>query len=241
MIDFCFLLYLSYQFQKKINLNRIQSLFNDYIEVFVGKAIIIPSNITTINSFQYHYHCFQKVIFQKKSNLKIINEHAFDHCHFNTIVIPSSVETISSKVFDSCYSLEKVDFEPHSKLMIIGSYAFHQTIITSIVIPSSVIQIFEGAFCECTRLTKIEFEDNPQLQIIGASAFRSTAFKSIEIPDNVVFIDISAFELCRDLKTISFKNSNLQKICESTFACSGIETLTIPRNVCCLEPLILMM
>lgn len=169
------------------------------------------------------------------SNLKIINEHAFDHCHFNTIVIPSSVETISSKVFDSCYSLEKVEFEPHSKLKIINSYAFHQTIITSIVIPSSVIQIFEGALCECTRLTKIEFEDNPQLQIIGASAFRSTAFKSIEIPDNVVFIDISAFELCRDLKTISFKNSNLQKICESTFACSGIETLTIPKNVCCLE------
>lgn len=238
MIDFCFLLYLSYQFQKKINsdhLNRIQSLFNDYIEVFVGKAIIIPSNITTIYSFQYHYHCFQKVIFQKKSNLKIIGEHAFDHCHFNTIVIPSSVETISSKVFDSCYSLEKVEFEPHSKLMIIDSYAFHQTIIASIVIPSSVIQIFEGAFCECTGLKKIEFEENSQLQIIGASAFRSTAIKSIEIPDNVVFIDINAFEFCRVLKTISFKNSNLQKICESTFAYSGIETLTIPRNVCCLE------
>ncbi|MGM9663343.1 MAG: leucine-rich repeat domain-containing protein [Eubacteriales bacterium] len=103
------------------------------------------------------------------------------------VVIPSSVKTISQKVFTNFVSLEKVTIaegletiEPHafwkctklsditlpSTLKSIGAYAFANcTSLTSIVIPASVTEIEPLAFSGCTGLKSVTLPASFQSQV----------------------------------------------------------------------------
>ena len=104
----------------------------------------------------------------------------------NSVVIPSSVETISAEAL----------------------YNFHAT---EIIIPDSVTSIESSAF-GWSRIQKIDIPDS--VKIIYGHAFRgATSLKDLVIPDSVESIANGALGYCTNLKTLTIgENTNFGAI-----------------------------
>lgn len=99
-----------------------------FYQSFIKKKIAIPRNVLVIGK-----ECFlscsniQKVEFEGNSNLRNIDDNAFNNCLFEKISIPLNVARIGGSAFSYCNNLEKVEFEKNSKLRIIEKLTFTQT------------------------------------------------------------------------------------------------------------------
>lgn len=74
---------------------------------------------------------------------------AFVFKSIETVLIPSSIESIPPNAFQFCSKLKKVEFPSDSKLRIICNLAFSQSTIESISFPASLttIELFAFQFC----------------------------------------------------------------------------------------------
>ena len=102
-----------------------------------------------------------------------------------SVELPSSLEVIGRRAFDSCASL------------------------TDVSIPASVTSINYQGFYNCTSLQSVTFEDNSNLQTIGEYAFQNSSITSITIPEMVASIDNAAFQSCTNLATVVIKSENI--------------------------------
>ena len=66
---------------------------------------------------------------------------------------------------------------------------------------------------------------------IGDYAFRCTKLSAVTIPASVTSIGIQAFYYIEELSAVEFNGKELKEIQRSTFAGSGIESITIPEGV----------
>ena len=111
--------------------------------------IKIPSNVESIgeNAFADCTWLYE-IIFDEKSNLKIIEDGAFSGCcNLESIHIPYSVNVIGKNAFANNKSLERVCLDAYSQLNFIGNDAFNGCCnLESICIPCSVNVIGENAF-----------------------------------------------------------------------------------------------
>ena len=124
----------------------------------------------------------------------------------SAVTIPSSVTTISNRVFCNCSGLNSVII-PNS-VTSIGEYAFQNCRgLTSITIPSSVTSIGMEAFSFCSGLT------------------------SVTISEGVTSIGDFVFSGCSGLTSVTIPSS-VTSICENAFSgCSGLTSVTIPSSV----------
>ncbi len=127
------------------------------------------------------------------------------------LVIPSGIEKINSRAFDTCAS------------------------IVTVTIPSSVKSIGLLAFAICKNIESVIFEDNSQLTTIDERAFiNCDKLNSIIIPDSVTTINNRAFIACDNLTSVvipagvlsidytAFSNSpNLTIYCKATSKPTG--------------------
>jgi hypothetical protein len=109
------------------------------------------------------------VTFEKGCHLSRLEDSTFLGCSsLSSICIPSSVDIIGQKCFDSCASLSRVTFEDDSKLSRIERDAFRDCFsLTSICLPATVQSVASGAFpCE-TRPEIAVQPANPFLKRLG--------------------------------------------------------------------------
>ena len=97
---------------KNTNHNTIyyRNIYNRQLSVkkYNGKEsvdVVIPSSVTSINSYAF-YKCYGLQSINIPSSVKIINDYAFYECYgLKSVVIPSSVKSFFVALFFNCYGL----------------------------------------------------------------------------------------------------------------------------------------
>lgn len=183
--------------------------------------------------------------------VKYIAADALKYTNIQSIVIPSSVESIGDFAFEGCDELTTVTF--NEGLKYIGTAAFYMSGITTLNLPDSLETIDQGAFMHCYSLTDVTFGQNLRsisiaafdtcseltsvtfgnsLERIEEYAFRDcTKLKDMTIPDSVKYIGIRAFENCTSLTGALVLGSNIVEIGEFAFSnCTGYTSLISSMN-----------
>ena len=177
------------------------------------------------------------------SNVKIIGDGAFAHCHNLTEVsIPNSVTTIMAGAF-SCRQLKgfKGRFASADGCCLIVNGVLNTFAkgcdITSYTIPSNVTTIGDGAFAHCHNLTEVSIPDS--VTAIGLRAFTGCEqlkgfkgrFASADGCCLIVNGVLNAFAKGCDITNYTIP-SNVTAIGESTFrSCTSLTNVTIPDSV----------
>ena len=151
-----------------------------------------PSKVTVIPSNCF-YDC-PKLKFEIPNTITRIEHRAFGSCTSLTtdLVIPSSVEYISSYAFEHCYSINIVTFP--STLTEIAEYVFNYcTELRTVNGISNWTKIPEGMFQCCTSLN---FEIPAQVDTIGNYAFNHCESLNVALPKQLKYLGESAFRNC---------------------------------------------
>ena len=113
----------------------------------------IPSNVTIIHrsAFASNKH-IETVDLTNLTNLKIIDEYAFQKSSIKNVVIPKSVTSIGEMAFAYCVNLQTVEFEEGSQCKSLGSHLFYYGSIVRFIVPEKVTSLPAFMFRECKTL-----------------------------------------------------------------------------------------
>lgn len=152
--------------------------------------------------------------------------HPEDWKKYNTIMIPSNVQSISNDAFNSDFTDDsvtlKLTFEKNSACKEIGRRAFKNDVSlvnldfknTSEITWNSDYDSYNNTFYNCKRIIKIYFS-NEQYYIPG---FEGSNFSKIYIyGDNLHEISSEAFKNCSNLESVSISCHCIGKIGSSAF------------------------
>lgn len=147
------------------------------------------------------------------------------------VVLPPTLEIISTRAFEECYNLKKINFP--SNLKVIGDWAFHKTALQNIQFPSSLFYIGEYSFGN-TNIEKISIPGN--LVSIGHYAFRNCKkLREVYFSDGTKLIGKAAFSDCVNLKKVILPSS-LEIIKKEAFCnCESLKEVDIPKSVVKIE------
>ena len=135
------------------------------------------------------------------NSVESISSFAFEGCSMVSLSIPSSVTSIGDGAFNNCTELLNVTIP--SSVSNIGNYTFGNcTSLMSVTIPSTVKTIDWFAFENCTGLLNLTIPEG--VESIGWNAFSNcTSLSELNIYANLTSIGSGAFSDCRKLKKLS--------------------------------------
>ena len=155
--------------------------------------------------------------------------------YITKITIPSSVERINARSFQSCQNLTEAVFEAESSLTTLGDNVFSNcTKLESITLPASVKSMGNNIFQSCTALAEVIFNPGSTLTTLGNYVFYGcTSLHSITIPASVTSFGTNLFNACTGLSSVAFEEGIvLEVLSESTFAgCTSLGSIAIPASV----------
>ena len=142
-------------------------------------------------------------------SVEFISSSAFSQCEsIDSITISEGVKTICEAVFNGCKTIKYITI-PNSVESISGHALFSGcTNLKSVKFPlkSKTITSSASIFENCTNLTNVEIPS--YMNTIGNSAFAGCInLEKITIPGNVIKIEDYAFSRCNSLKEIYIENS----------------------------------
>ena len=195
-----------------------------------------------MNSDEAYYNTIglNKVVFDKESNLKIINEGAFANCYYlESITLPESVKVIGEQAFYECIRLNSISLP--KKIEELNYCCFGETSISSISLPKTV-KVADTMFAyylksldnnpdylpnyykyvQLPSSRTITFEEG--VEFLPRGVFRRSQYVDIKIPDTIKTIGQSAFENAKSLNSITIPKS-LERIEQDAFWGSGIESV----------------
>lgn len=125
--------------------------------------------------------------------------------HFEEIILPNSVTSISGSAFIFNTKIKKVSIGENT--LNLGDYAFQGCTELSVVIFNNKLQrIGKNAFSHCSSIESLSLPHS--LIEFGHSTFGScSSLKEISIPESVTIIKDQAFNYCRSLKSITLPPS----------------------------------
>lgn len=220
----------------KVVLGKSKKKSDDYdVLVFARRdieAFTVPSFIKRIDRCAFQ-SCtkLKNVHFSDDSQLKSIENNAFESVSIKSISIPHHVTYIGECAFVSTAELRSVDIPIDSELQIIDHHAFSESSIERIFIPPLVERIGYGSF-SCDRLRKVDMLPNSNLRVIDNYAFMSTSIETFNLPCHVTHIGSAAFSSTYNLKKFEItQNSELKIIGENAFSCSSLPSIFIPSHL----------
>lgn len=159
-----------------------------------GPALSSDGNYMVMNGIIYSYKgtATDVMIPSEIDGVTItkIADEAFKNTNVKNVVIPSSVTTIGSWVFQDCGSLKSVVL-PNS-ITSMGYAVFMHSSIEDVNIPTGIREIMSDSFRDCSKLANITIPDN--IESIGSNAFRGCiALKRVTIPETISEIGDYAF------------------------------------------------
>jgi hypothetical protein len=205
------------------------------------RTIVIPAHIEVIGK---NACCSpETAIFASGSRLREIGEEAFSQAiYLSSITVPSSVEIIGDRCFESCGQLEIVTFEDISNLNIIGERSFASTRIKSFTIPASVNEIGGSAFADCP-LDEIDIAPGNQRFVVSENTLLTSNWteivryfgreRKICVPSQVEILQSTCFESLGSLTELTFESgSKLRKIGPSSlYRCDSLRCIVVPASV----------
>lgn len=168
-------------------------------------SIHIPASVEVIGGSAFYYSYLSSITFGENSKLKEIGPDAFMSTKITEFIMPDSVESAGSGMFQRCQNLTKLHI-------------------------SSSLEIIPGEFTGyyntgCPKLKIIELPEN--LKEIGYYALANTAIESIVIPKNVTTIGHAAFYGNSQLKEVTL-NSYANNLYSTFDRCGAIQTIIVP-------------
>ncbi|MDD4820080.1 MAG: leucine-rich repeat protein, partial [Flavobacteriales bacterium] len=165
------------------------------------KNVTIPSTVETIESLAFFYCSSLSGDLVIPASTKTIEEQAFMKCGYNTLTLPSGLETIGDAAFTLCNFTG--DLVIPASVTYIGSNAFRMSGFTgSLTIFDGLKNINEATFDSCNFSGTLTLPSN--LETIGVAAFYNCKFTgNLSIPASVTEIKQYAFKICDSLTGIS--------------------------------------
>ena len=159
-----------------------------------------------------------------------------------SVVIPSTVTTIGTQVFDGCTQLKEITVMPGNQYFCAEKDVLFNLLQSELIfcaktktgkytVPSDVEKIREFAFNGCEGLTEVVLPDG--LKEIGEFAFTGcTAMESINIPASLTSLGNYAFRGASSLTSTINIPVSLSSISNNTFReCSQITKVIIPEGI----------
>ena len=166
--------------------------------------------------------------------LKTIGEYAFRGTTIRKMHIPSTVETIKQRAFEST-PLTYLTFANNSQINTIENYAFNNcTTLQSVDFGnnSQLTTLGERAFASCTSLKSVNFGSNSVLTTIGRGAFAwCYALPNIQLPNTVTDVSYGVFQSCTSLKSIVFSDAMTIIMDHVCYGCSALEQVHLPATL----------
>ena len=149
------------------------------------------------------------------------------------VVVPATVETIPSGLFQNHSSLMSVRFENGHQDLAIPDNCFSGCYnLREVQLSTNVVSIGKGAFDKCAALSIFTINEESTLQSIGDQAFRGTGLLEFELPDTVRTIGDEAFSGCTVLALFRIsESSQLESLGDFALSTTSIREISIPRNV----------
>lgn len=215
------------------------------------EQVEVPEGVTAFGAHAFS-GCSSLREINFPESLTSVGEFAFNMCEsLPAAKIPSDMTELGSGVFMGCASLTEIEIP--SGITKIGDWAFRScTNLTGIEIPEGVTEIGEAVFAECDSLTRVDLPDGitsipdstfyscdkltevgfpGALTEIGDRAFSECgSLTALHIPEGVTKLGKNAFYHALNLKEIKLPDT-LTSIGNKAFVCTGLESLTIPKNV----------
>jgi len=227
--------------------------------------ITIPSSVTSLSAASFYGCEALQAINVDANNQHYMSDNGilFDKAQTNLMfyptkhsaseyIIPTTVTTISSRVFSGNTSLTKVEI-PYGVTTISQNLFSYCTNLEEVIVPDSVTNIEAWAFEGCEKLKKVNipygmtkiqsctFKDCNSLESITIpdtvteistyAFYRCVTLKNIEIPSSVKKIWMDAFYGCINVKSITL-NEGIEEIGDSCFKyCEKLESITIPATL----------
>lgn len=218
------------------------------------ESVTIPKNCEIITSYAFYASNIKKVIFEKGSKLKKIEEYAFyTKKVIPSVTIPKSVVTIEEGAFNA--GATKINFEKGSKFKyasnpkkgsywwvnewwsLDGQYAFKVLAEPSGKNPGRASLVNYDISENITALkipNTVTSAVNKKYSVysIGEDCFSNNEFfYSVTIPKSCVYIESNAFGSSYIEKVVFEKGSNLKQIGELAFSDTELTSITIPKSV----------
>lgn len=229
--------------------------FSDGID-YVGTAAF--HNCESLSSFQYDKNLtyigessfYSTAIehFEFNDAITIIRDSAFARCEFlESVIFPSSLETIESFAFGECESLKSIDLP--NKVTFIGRRAFQDCYSLSgeLTIPESLTKLgseaFRGTAFTVLNYNAISIDSTQALHFIpfttvnfGSKVTRipssllngCSEIEYITLPETVKSIGDGAFSNCKKLKSITLPDSLVTIGVGAFYCCESLESIELP-------------
>ena len=183
-------------------------------------------NLTEIDESAF-FSCFSLESFKLYANITL-GQKVFKGCSgLTNVEFEEGFESLPSYTFQNCSSLTSITL-PQS-LKSIGNYCFNGTKLTEVTIPCNVEELGWNIFDGLKTLVSAKVE--APIVELGDSLFEScTNLENVELAEGIEFIAYNCFYECKALKEIKLPES-LVSIGSSAFQGSGLETITLPKNV----------
>jgi uncharacterized repeat protein (TIGR02543 family) len=209
-------------------------------------SITFTDSLTTIpeNCFE---NCSSLASMVVPNTVTSIGRRGFKGCSsLSNISLSNSLESIDDWAFSGCSSLTSITFP--SSLTSINGAVFEYSGLTSVYIPATLTSIggsFEGrrnAFSNCPYIESIvvdsenptyDSRDNCNAIIRTSNNYLVSGCKNTKnIPSSVKYFGEECFEGCTTLTSVPWSSNAVLTISARAFyGCTGLITITIPRNV----------
>jgi len=180
------------------------SIFKNGTYTSILTKIYTGNTVTAIGNSAFQT-CTSLSVVVLSTYVQTIGVSAFQYTNLKHFVFTTTVSSMGSQMFQSCYSMLIVSFS--STINAIGNYAFYFcTSLPSVTIPAAVTTIGNYAFYQCPALKTVVIPN--LVTTIGTNAFYNcVSLSSINIPSSVTTIGDSAFSSCTALQIIILPNS----------------------------------
>ena len=173
--------------------------FNSYIT-----KVVVLDKVTWIGDYAFWNLPNLKEV-ELASSVEVIGNYAFSGSGLETIVIPDTVTSLYSHIFDGCSKLKNV------------------------TLPQGA-NVGDGMFANCGSITDLDIFDG--IKSFGAGAFSGcSGLVDVTIPNSVTSVGSSCFSGCGNLKRLVFSD-NIKTVPNSVCrGCGNLEEVVIGSGV----------
>ena len=138
----------------------------------------------------------------------------------------TSLLSVSSEAFRSCYRLRRVTLPPSVER--VASYAFHScSSLREVILNEGLTELGNGAFVGCSRLEEIVLPST--LRTLETNVFyECSSLSSVNLPEGLTSLPARVFLGCRSLRSIIIPQSVLSLASSAFSGCSSLAEVTMP-------------
>ena len=138
----------------------------------------------------------------------------------------TSLLSVSSEAFRSCYRLRRVTLPPSVER--VSSYAFHScSSLKEVILNEGLTALGNGAFVGCSRLEEIVLPST--LRTLETNVFyECSSLSSVNLPEGLTSLPARVFLGCRSLRSIIIPQSVVSLHASAFSGCSSLAEVTMP-------------